>query len=298
MSARQPRFSGDWTDRYAGYLLALPATVVMFGLMMYPLGHATVLSFLQWAPNKARWIGLANYVRLAGDPLFWKSLGNTAFYTVMNLTAGMALSLLFALLMDRRHALTGAVRAVVFLPAIISMPVAAMAWIWVLDPAFGLLNQTLGMMGLFRKSPIPWLNSVDFAPWSIVMVNIWKGTGLSALLLLAGLQEIPEELYEAATIEGAGAPRKLFSITLPLLRHVILVVLIIKGIGSFKTFDQVYIMTGGGPLYASETILGYLYRHAFEYFAFGYASAIGMVFFAIVVALSVTQAAALRERRL
>lgn len=296
MSVNQARPSGDWIDRYAGYLLALPATLVMFGLMMYPLVHAVVLSFLEWSPNRAHWIGLANYARLASDPLFWKSLGNTFFYTLMNLTAGMALSLAFALLMDRRHSLTATVRAVVFLPAIVSMPVAAMAWIWLLEPGFGLLNQTLATLGLFRKEPIPWLNSVEYAPWSIVMVNIWKGTGLSALLLLAGLQEIPEELYEAATIEGAGAARKLFAITLPLLRHVILVVLIIKGIGSFKTFDQVYIMTGGGPLYSSETILGYLYRHGFEYFAFGYASAIGMIFFVIVVTLSLTQATLLRDK--
>jgi ABC-type sugar transport system permease subunit len=128
------------------------------------------------------------------------------------------------------------------------------------------------------------------------MVNIWKGTGLSALLLLAGLQDIPQELYEAAAMEGAGPARRVLAITLPLLRPVILVVLIIKGIGSFKTFDQVYIMTGGGPLYSTETILGYLYRHGFEYFAFGYASAIGMVFFVIVVALSLAQGNLLKEK--
>ena len=284
-----------WLDRSAGYILSAPAIIVMLGLMLYPLLHAFYLSFLDWGPNRSTWLGLANYQRLFSDSLFWKSLYNTLFYTVINLTVGMALSLGFALLMNRPNPLTTAFRAIVFLPVIISMPVAAMAWIWVLDPSYGLLNQALQSLGVV-DNPIPWLNSPIYSKWSIVLVNIWKGTGLSALLILAGLQNIPKELHEAATLDGAGAFRRLMSITLPLLRPVLLVVLVIKGIGSFSTFDQVFIMTGGGPLHSSETILMYLYNSGFGLFDFGYASAVGMVFFVIVATLSILQVVFLRDR--
>jgi ABC-type sugar transport system permease subunit len=137
--------------------------------------------------------------------------------------------------------------------------------------------------------PIPWLNSPFHARWSIVIVNIWLGTGLSSILFLAALQDIPKELHEAAMLDGANAWQRFRAITFPFLRPTLTVVLIIKLIGSFKTFDQVFIMTGGGPLYRSETILIYLYRQGFEYFDFGFAAAVGIVFFVLVAALNVLQ---------
>lgn len=283
------------SDRLAGYILVMPAVILMLALMLYPLLYAIYVSFVYWGPRVSVWIGSENYIRLFQDGIFWKSVLNTLFYTALNITAGFSVSVAFALLMNRRNFLTASFRASVFVPVVISMSVAAMAWLWMLEPSYGLLNQMLTGIGLV-ESPVPWLNSPAYSKWSITMVNVWKGTGLSAVLILAGLQGISEDLYESATIDGAGPARQLFSITLPLLRPVLLVVLVLKGIGSFKTFDQVFIMTSGGPMYSSETILMYLYRHGFEYFDFGYASAIGVVFFIIVSTLSILQIVFLREK--
>lgn len=287
---------GIWLDSVAGYLLTAPALLIMLGLMLYPLLYAFYLSFMQWRPDESIWLGVDNYVRLAGDRLFWKTLGNTFFYTFWNVTAGTMLSLVMALLMNQPGAMARLFRLVVALPLIISAPIAALTWSWVLDTDFGLLNQSLLEAGLVDRA-VPWLNSPFYARWSIVMVNIWLGTGLSALLLLAALQQIPKELLESATLDGAGVWQRFRHVTLPQLRPMLLVVLIIKLIGSFKTFDQVFIMTGGGPLYSSETILVYLYRHGFEYFDFGYASAVGVIFFVIVATLSAVQAMFMRDRR-
>jgi ABC-type sugar transport system permease subunit len=283
-------------ERGAGYVLTAPALAVMTGLMLYPFLSALYLSFTQWAPGASVWIGLANYARLVEDRIFWIALGNTAFYAFWNLTVGTAISLGMALLMNRPGAVARLFRLAIFMPVVVSAPVAALSWVWLLDTEYGLVNQALLGVGLL-ENPVPWLNSPVYARWSIVIVNIWLGTGLSAMLFLAALQSIPKELIEAAALDGAGPVARFGNVVLPLLRPVLLVVLILKTIGSFKTFDQVFIMTGGGPLYRSETILIYLYRHGFEYFDFGYASAVGVLFFLIVAGLSLLQARLVGEGR-
>ncbi len=285
-------FSG-LLDRWAGLALAAPALVIMVGLMLYPLLYAIWLSFVQWKPAGSTFIGLDNYVRLFGDRIFWQGLGNTAFYTVWNLILGTAMSVGLALLMNRPTFLARVLRLTIFLPVIISSAVAAMAWIWMFNTEFGFINQSLTSMGLIEKG-IPWLNSPHFAKWSIVIVNLWLGTGLSSMLVLAALQNVPRDLHEAAALDGATLWDRFYYITLPYIRPTLLVVMTLKLIGSFKTFDQVFIMTGGGPLYTTETILIYLYRQGFEYFDFGYAGAIGVVFFLLVGALSVIQALILK----
>jgi len=285
----------SWLDRSAGYILTTPALAVLVALMLFPLLDAIWLSFVQWQPGASEWVGLANYKRLFADRLFWLALGNTLFYTVWNVGLGTAISLGLALLMNRPGLAARARRLAVFMPAIISAAVIAMAWLWMLDGQYGLVNQALAQLGLLSE-PIPWLTSPIYARWSIVIVNIWLGTGLSAMLFLAALQNIPREQHEAATVDGANARQRFWLITLPQLRPTLLVVVVIKLIGSFKTFDQVFIMTGGGPLHRSETILVYLYRQGFEFFDFGYAAAVGVIFFLIVGLLSAAQALLLHER--
>jgi ABC-type sugar transport system permease subunit len=285
----------SWLDRSAGYILTTPALAVLVALMLFPLLDAIWLSFVQWQPGASEWVGLANYKRLFADRLFWLALGNTLFYTVWNVGLGTAISLGLALLMNRPGLAARALRLAVFMPAIISAAVTAMAWLWMLDGQYGLVNQALAQLGLLSE-PIPWLTSPIYARWSIVIVNIWLGTGLSAMLFLAALQNIPREQHEAATVDGANARQRFWLITLPQLRPTLLVVVVIKLIGSFKTFDQVFIMTGGGPLHRSETILVYLYRQGFEFFDFGYAAAVGVIFFLIVGLLSAAQALLLHER--
>ncbi len=304
MTATQPAFARRPTggaiaatlDRLAGYLLTAPVLAVLVLLMAYPLAYAVWLSFVQWKPAGSHWIGTANYVRLLSDPLFWNALGNTVFYTAWNVTLGTSLSLALALLMNRPGIAARVLRLSVFLPVIVSTPVAAMAWLWLFDVDYGLINRTLLDLGLVAR-PVPWLNSPFYSRWSMVIVNVWLGTGLSAMLFLAALQGVPKELYEAAKLDGANLWRQFLAVTLPHIRPTLVVVMIIKLIGSFKTFDQIFIMTGGGPLYRSETILIYLYRQGFEYFDFGFAAAVGIVFLAIVACLSMAQAFLLKGRR-
>jgi multiple sugar transport system permease protein len=282
-------------DRATGLLLTVPALVVVGGLTFYPLGYAIYLSFSAWALTGSHWIGLDNFSRLFADRLFWLALQNTFFYAAWNLVVGTGLSLAIALLMNRPTFAARTLRVIVFLPEMLAVSVSALAWIWMMDPDYGLLNHLMLAANLIA-TPIPWLSSTAYAKWGIVLVNIWLGTGLSAILLLAALQNVPAEVLEAAAIDGAGASRRFLHVVLPALRPVLLVVVMLKLIGSFKTFDQVFIMTGGGPLHRSDTILTFLYQQGFERFDFGYASAVGVVFLIIVATLSAMQAWLMRMR--
>lgn len=284
---------GSALDRWAGLLLTTPALIIMIALMLYPLLYAIWLSFVQWKPASSTFVGLDNYIRLFGDRIFWIGLSNTVFYTAWNLVAGTAMALGLALLMNRPGILARILRLAVFFPVIISSAVAALAWIWMFNSDFGLLNVLLVGSGV-TDTGLPWLNSPHFAKWSIVIVNLWLGAGISSMLFLAAMQNVPVDQHEAAVLDGANRWHRFWYITLPYIRPTLLVVMTLKLIGSFKTFDQIFIMTGGGPLYTTETVLMYLYRHGFEYFDFGYAGAIGVVFFLLVSALSVIQALVLK----
>jgi ABC-type sugar transport system permease subunit len=289
------RSAAEAIDRATGWLMTLPALLVLAGLLLYPLVYAVWLGFAEWRLDGARWIGLDNYGRLFADRLFWRALGNTFFYAAWNLVAGTGLSLAVALLMNRPTAMARVLRVAVFLPEVLAVSVSALAWIWMMEPDYGLLNRLLLGLGIAR-GPVPWLTSPNMARGSIVMVNIWLGTGLSSILLLAALQGVPADVQEAAAIDGADAWQRFRHVVLPALRPVLLVVVMLKLIGSFKTFDQVFIMTGGGPLHRSDTILTFLYQQGFERFDFGYASAVGVVFLVIVSSLSAAQAMLMRAR--
>ncbi len=269
--------------------------IVILGLLLYPLAYAIYLSFAAWQLSGSHWIGVANYQRLLDDRMFWAALSNTFFYAFWNLTLGTALSLAAALLMNRPTFAARALRVVVFLPEVLAASVSALAWMWMLDPDYGLLNRLMLETRLIG-APIPWLTSPADARWGITIVNLWLGTGLSSILLLAALQGVPAEVQEAAAIDGAGAFQRLRHVILPAIRPVLLVVVMLKLIGSFKTFDQVFIMTGGGPLHRTDTILTFLYQQGFERFDFGYASTVGVVFLLIVSALSAMQGWLMRER--
>src|SRR5947209_7248136 len=162
-----------------GLLLTMPALVIVGGLMLYPLLRAIALSFQEWQLAGSNWIGWANYERLFGDRLFWLALGNTFFYAVWNLVAGTALSLFVAVLMNRPGAVARILRVAVFLPDVLAVSVSALAWIWMLDPDYGLMNRTMLELGAIA-APIPWLTSPADVKWAIVAVNIWLGTGLSS----------------------------------------------------------------------------------------------------------------------
>lgn len=252
------------------------------GAMAYSLG----VSF--WETNflnTNEFVGLANYERMAADPLFWKSLRVTFLYTALTVPLATILALAIALLLNQRLRFSAFFRTVYYLPAVVSGVAVALLWAWVLDPNDGLLNNLLRLVGI--EGP-RWFASEEWAVPGLVLIALW-GTGTNMLLYLAGLQSIPTELKEAARIDGAGPVRGFFGVTLPLLTPTIFFNVVLNVIGSFQVFTQAYVLTKGGPNNATLTMVMYLYKRGFGEFGqfeFGYASAIAWALFAIILAFT------------
>ncbi|MCQ0021726.1 sugar ABC transporter permease, partial [Streptomyces somaliensis DSM 40738] len=231
-------------------------------------------------------VGAANYARLLRDDLFWSSLGVTALYTLFLVPLTVGLSLGTALLLHRTVWLRGFFRGVFFLPYVTSIVLAAVVWKWIYDVEDGLLNAALGVLSL---GPVDFLGDEALVLPAIAAASAWKGFGYSMLILLAGLQSVPREVTEAAVVDGATGWRRLRWITLPLLRPVLFFVLVIEAIGAFQVFDAMYVMTAGGPVRASYSLVYLLYDTGFKFFDFGYASALGLVLFLVVLVFSLIQ---------
>ena len=237
-------------------------------------------------------MGLANYERLLDDTRFHVSLWNTAFYTVASTLPILAIPLLLAVLLDRGLPLRTLLRSAFFFPFTLSVVTVGLTWLWLLDPVVGPFNYYLKAAGVPVRS---WLADPATAMWAIILTTVWWVTGYYLVIYLAGLQDIPRELYEAAAIDGAGGWRRFWAITLPLLRPVLLFVLVTHVIGSFQVFGQVFILTVGGPGDATRTVVQHLYETAFQnFFHFGSASAMAWVLFAIILGFSVLQFRLLR----
>ncbi|MFF8290212.1 ABC transporter permease subunit [Streptomyces sp. NPDC016309] len=231
-------------------------------------------------------IGAGNYARLLGDDLFWQSLGVTAVYTALYVPMTVLLALGTAVLLHRTLWLRGFFRGLFFLPYVTSIVLAAVIWKWIYEVEDGPLNAVLGALG---TGPVDFLGDASLVLPSIAAASAWKGFGYSMLILLAGLQSIPREVAEAATIDGASAWQRFRWVTLPLLRPVLFFVLVIEAIQAFQVFDAMYVMTAGGPVRASYSLVYFLYDSGFKFFDFGYASAIGLVLFLIVLVFSLVQ---------
>jgi multiple sugar transport system permease protein len=237
------------------------------------------------------WAGGANYQQLASDSRFWNALRNTAVYTAGVVPVGLLLSLLAAMALAQPIRGRALFRAAFFLPVVTSFAVIAIVWQFLLNQDIGIIAYWSRMVGLPSAA---WLNSPVWALPAVIIVGIWKGLGFNMVILLAGLLGIPETYYEAASIDGAGPFIRFFQITLPMLRPTALFVLVMAVIGSFQVFDQVYVMTRGGPLFSTETIVTYLYHQGFELYQMGYASAIAVVLFVILLIVTFFQLKFLR----
>ncbi len=276
------------------YLFLLPALVLFLLFRVYPLIDGLWLSFTSARLGRAQYafIGLANYQRLLEDSRFQTSLVNTAFYTVASTLPILALPLLLAIVLNRGVAFTAMLRGAFFFPFTLSVVTVGLTWLWLLDPVVGPFNYYLRRLGLPVHSL---LADPETAMWGIVLTSVWWVTGYYLVIYLAGLQDIPQHLYEAAALDGANAWRSFWSITLPLLRPVFLFVFVIHIIGSFQIFGQVFIMTQGGPGDATRTVVQHLYEAAFQnLFDFGSASAMAWVLFAVILVFSVIQFRILR----
>jgi len=248
---------------------------------LYPLLEGLRLSFTNARLGRPtqQWVGLANYTRLAEDTRFGVSLWNTAFYTVASTLPILAVPLVLALALNRGR-LRGLLRSVFFFPFTLSVVTVGLAWLWLLDPVVGPVNYYLRALGVPARS---WLADPSTAMWAIILTTVWWVTGYYLVIYLAGLQDIPRDLYEAAALDGAGGWRAFWSITLPLLRPVLLFVIVTHVIGSFQLFGQVFVLTGGGPGVSTETLTLFAYQEGFKKFNLGYTSALSFLFLIVIV---------------
>jgi ABC-type sugar transport system permease subunit len=271
-----------------------PSMLHLLVFTLGPLVFAAWLSLHRWSLiDVARpFIGLANYVRLLGDGLFWNAMRNTAVFT-LHVPVSMAVALGLALVVHRRVRGVIFLRASLFLPTITSLVAIAMVWQWMLHDEYGLINWALSVFGL---SPVPWLSSPQTALLSIMIMATWMVVGYQMVLFQAGLSTIPRELYDAARIDGAGAFSRFVHVTLPGLRHTLFFVLITSVIGSFQVFGAVYVMTEGGPLRSTDVVVFHIYREAWEFLRFGDAAAMSWILFAIIFAVTWLQFRLLEQR--
>ena len=273
-------------ETLTAFALVLPAFIGFLVFYAVPTLRAIGISFTDWnllrSPN---FVGWDNYARMLDDGKFWNGMKLSAYYVLLNIPLQVVLGLFLAVAMDRL-ARSLFVKAVVLLPYLLSNVLVAMMWLWMLDPLLGVVNAGIVGLGLERQ---PFFGGPDQALLTVAAVNIWRHMGLVAMLFLAGLQNIPRHLYEAAALEGATEWQMFWRITLPLLRPVMVFVLVTSVTGSFQIFDTIAVTTNGGPLDATRVIVHYIVQNAFSFYKMGYASAMSMTLCVVMLAYTVVQ---------
>lgn len=270
-----------------GYLFIAPAFLGLVVFIFIPTAAAFVLSFFDWnIVNTPKGIGTENYLKLFRDPLFWNAIKTTLLYMVVHIPASLTLAFFMALAMKKKIRGKGLFRAAYILPWIITPVVVGFVWKWLLDPTFGVLNYFCKSVGLDISVLV---NAEWFPMVSIAVINMWVYCGYHMLIFTAGLGNIPETLYEAAKIDGATSFQRVKSITLPLMRPTIMFAVITSVIGSFQIFDLIFGMYQGGPGDATRVYYYYIYNNAFQYFKMGYACAMSVILFVILVVITVIQ---------
>jgi multiple sugar transport system permease protein len=276
-------------EELAGYLFILPGILGLLLFSAIPLAAAFVISFTDYNMLQSPdWVGLRNYTyAFTGDDLFWPSLRRTFYFVLLDVPLGIVLSLALAMLLNQKLRGTSVFRTLFFLPSITPAVAAIFFWVWLLNPFFGIVNYALGKIGIL--GPL-WLQGSDSAMPSIAIISLWATSGgTRMIILLAGLQGIPQDLYDAAEVDGAGAWRKFLNITVPMLTPTLFFVTVLSVISSLRVFTSVYIGTEGGPAYATWVFSFHLFKQAFQFFEMGYASALGWLFFIVIMGFTVVQ---------
>ncbi|MCS7255690.1 MAG: sugar ABC transporter permease [Thermomicrobium sp.] len=279
---------------WTGWLFLLPALLVVIGVAMVPLVQTVYYSFTDkrlGALQETQWIGLENYRFLLRDSLWWSAVRVTILFTVVTVIAEFALGLLIALVVNSRFRGRGLMRAAMLVPWAIPTVLSAQMWKWMYNDIFGVFNDLLRRLGLIEQN-IAWLAKPSTALPAVMAIDIWKTTPFVALLLLAGLQVIPEELYEAATVDGASRIRQFFVITLPLLRPAIAVALIFRSLDALRAFDVFYVLFGARP--DTQTMAVYAQNNIVAFSDVGYGSAISVLIFLIIAIFVVAYVTSLR----
>jgi multiple sugar transport system permease protein len=284
---RRQRKEPQWVngaEARAGIGFVLPVLVVFALLRVVPAFLALFFSFTNYSLiSNPSWAGFSNYLELFKDPLVLNSFKVTLIYTVGTVVPSVVISLAVAMRLDKKIKGMPLFRTAFFTPQVASWVAISMIWVYMLNPGFGVVNYILGFVGVDQ---IPWLSSTKWALPSLIMIGIWRNLGYGVIIYLAGLQGVPQHLKEAAMVDGASAWRRFRKITLPMLAPTTTFLLIMMAIISLQTFDQVFVLTGGGPANSTSTVVFYVYQNAFQYLRMGYASALAIVLFVVILILS------------
>ncbi|GIJ00589.1 carbohydrate ABC transporter membrane protein 1 (CUT1 family) [Sediminihabitans luteus] len=279
--------------RRSGWLMVLPALLHIGLWTAIPVVATFALGFTDYNVfSPPRWIGLDNYVEIVQDPVFRKATWNTIQYTFWTVPVSMFIALVIAVALNQGLRLQKWYRTAFFLPQVTATVAIAMVWLWIFNPQQGLLNAFLGVFGIPGQA---WLADPDWALWSVILVGAWQGIGIKMLIYIAALQNVDESLYEAASVDGASTVRKFFAITVPMLKPATFFVLVISIINAFQVFDQIYVLTDGGPANATTMMTYEVYRSAFEEFRMGMASAQSVVLFFFLLFMTLVGRRATRE---
>lgn len=282
MAAKRPQ---SFTQNWSAYAFLTPALIILFLSLLLPAAATLVMSLTDISflrPTNFIWFD--NYIKLISDPRFQQAAGNTAYYTVGVTFPTMALGLLAAVALNGKFRGRIVFRTIFYLPVLTSLIAAAVVWMYVYEPYSGPINGALAQMGLM---PQPWLQSPNLAMTSLIIMAVWRDFGTAMIIYLAGLQDIPSDIYEAARLDGAKTRDIFLRITVPMLSSVTFYLMIILIVQTFQVFGAIYVMTGGGPLGSTETIVFQMYQTAFGYTEFGYAAAMSTVLFLAILVFSI-----------
>jgi ABC-type sugar transport system permease subunit len=277
------------------WLFMAPSLTILLVFIVYPIVRSFWYSLHDWsigAPTQ-KWVGLGNYAELLGDERFWNALRVTAIFALVSVAAQLILGYFAAAALLRDTWLHRVVRSIFFFPTIVALATIGLVWRFLLDPSIGLVG---GITSALGGHPVGWLQSTSLALPAVIAVSVWKNFGFTMIILLAGLKGVPPHLYEAARIDGAEGRQLTRHVTLPSIRPTLLFTTMILTVNSLQVFDLVYVMTNGGPLFATDTLVTMLFREGFENFRIGYASAIAWVLFLLIIALSALQLRLFRYR--
>lgn len=283
MKIASERFKWLDNDTIAAWIFLSPALIMLGIFLIWPITYLFYLSFTagSFTSHGTSWVGLRNYLRLLLNPDFWQVLGNTVYFTLATVIPSLVVPLGLAVLLNRTFALQGLLRSAYFLPSITSLVAAGLGFRWLFQTE-GPVNAFLSSIGI---EPIPWLGSTTWAMPVLILLSVWKQLGFNMVVFLAGLQAIPPSRYEAAELDGADSWQQFWHITLPGLRPTLVFATITTAIFTLRSFEQVYVITGGGPLNSTNLLVYYIYQEAFAQFDFGYAAAAATVLLAIALLL-------------
>jgi ABC-type sugar transport system permease subunit len=275
-------------DRTAGPLFLLPSAAALGVFVIYPIARSLWMSLHDWSMFQAvhPFVGLSNFSELLGDPRFWNALSNTAVFTIVTVPVQVVVGLLLAVVLSRATWWSVFLRSIYFFPVISSFATMAIVWRFILSADVGPTASWLRGAGL---DPLDALHSPSLALPAVILVGLWKNVGFTMVILLAALQDVPESLVEAAVLDGAGPWQRFVHVTVPSIRHALLFTSVIAVIASLQVFDQVYVMTRGGPLFRTETLVTYMYEQGFSEFRSGYAAAIAWILFLLIMLVSLVQ---------